>query len=629
MSKERHVQITTRGKKQYAHLRCYAPTAKCGICTDLIGRDRFKVGADGTFYHADCAAGYNVNKISLGRVAKGAGSGAAIGATVGSAVPGVGTAVGAGVGAAAGGAAAALKGRKKNPTSGKGMYWIEYFDPDDPKGERIKKWKFNTWDKAKQFHDELCQMWKQWGIDIPIRIKATRGGIDVVSLDNKIDGHVRLEGKGLHEGIHIDLFDSMIEEGMSKEEAYIDGDIFTNTKEGKQEATKFLKDNNIAVAIENSSWDWNENPMTRAEARQKISRLRAGQKIKPPHDWFYRVRPAIRQQYPGRSKEDVDMITAGVWHGYPRQTQIGIIQKMAPSEENPIGWSQQGTYTTKEEAQSVADSFSGEWIEAMKFYHPIRQVWEVYVKRTPSENPIPKLQIYAEEWDWSKRSMIPKRVKHEVIDDRVFLQRYGGGEIMAELVKEGVIISARPPGLIRAVLLVPKPLYPSPIYQELKEEIDRRGYLTRTPTPSENPSKTEARSEAERIRGRGRRARVMKVGKHDYQVFVDGERISRPVAKIKVKRMVKMKVKGKKRVKVGKMPTQIIVQSPEKHDIAVVEVPPLPPAEERAVVEEVAQQVVEGTIKAEEQMLPMQETVDEGTLAREIVDALKRLAPAE
>ncbi len=48
-------------------------------------------------------------------------------------------------------------------------YFITYFDPADPKAERIKTWNFKTLPEARKWQKELKVVWKASAKDFPIK----------------------------------------------------------------------------------------------------------------------------------------------------------------------------------------------------------------------------------------------------------------------------------------------------------------------------------------------------------------------------------------------------------------------------------------------------------------------------
>lgn len=64
--------------------------------------------------------------------------------------------------------------------------------------------------------------------------------------------------------------------------------------------------------------------MTYAE---KVARIRAGKKVRPPDRWWRAMWRTVRLQYPDRSVRDVSKITAGIWHNYSKEKQVGILKR--------------------------------------------------------------------------------------------------------------------------------------------------------------------------------------------------------------------------------------------------------------------------------------------------------------
>ena len=73
-------------------------------------------------------------------------------------------------------------------------------------------------------------------------------------------------------------------------------------------------------------------------ASAKIRALRAGKKVKPPYAWFNKILRRLRKMrgYKGYSAKRLQTIAAGIWHGYGKATQIGIIRaEPARREKKP------------------------------------------------------------------------------------------------------------------------------------------------------------------------------------------------------------------------------------------------------------------------------------------------------
>ena len=62
---------------------------------------------------------------------------------------------------------------------------------------------------------------------------------------------------------------------------------------------------------------------------EKIKKLEAGEKVKPPKKWWDKMRAEIAAEpkYKDRSSEDLDTITAGIWYGYDKAAQEKIIKE--------------------------------------------------------------------------------------------------------------------------------------------------------------------------------------------------------------------------------------------------------------------------------------------------------------
>lgn len=71
----------------------------------------------------------------------------------------------------------------------------------------------------------------------------------------------------------------------------------------------------------------------RKELEEKLEALKRGETVRPPWLWFYTTKEVMKEMYPDREERDIDAITAGIWHGYSREAQIEIIEKMLKGED--------------------------------------------------------------------------------------------------------------------------------------------------------------------------------------------------------------------------------------------------------------------------------------------------------
>ena len=90
----------------------------------------------------------------------------------------------------------------------------------------------------------------------PVRVSPNRQGTDVANPERTRDIHIRLETfdvigddglpGGKEESICVDIFDSTIpREATARLNPHVDSDCFDNTDEGAEDATEFLKLNEI------------------------------------------------------------------------------------------------------------------------------------------------------------------------------------------------------------------------------------------------------------------------------------------------------------------------------------------------------------------------------------------------
>lgn len=63
------------------------------------------------------------------------------------------------------------------------------------------------------------------------------------------------------------------------------------------------------------------------EAERKINILRSGGNVRPPFNWWNKMLPEIRNEYPHKQFKDIQQILGGIWNKYDTQTKINIINE--------------------------------------------------------------------------------------------------------------------------------------------------------------------------------------------------------------------------------------------------------------------------------------------------------------
>jgi hypothetical protein len=72
--------------------------------------------------------------------------------------------------------------------------------------------------------------------------------------------------------------------------------------------------------------------------REEIQKVEAGEKVRPPREWFNAMLRQVRRQYPKFSIERLNRITAGVWHKYPKATKLTLLRRYQKERKgNPNG----------------------------------------------------------------------------------------------------------------------------------------------------------------------------------------------------------------------------------------------------------------------------------------------------
>jgi len=76
-----------------------------------------------------------------------------------------------------------------------------------------------------------------------------------------------------------------------------------------------------------------QNPPVSTKRQQellsKIPQIREGRGAKPPKEWLKAMTQVVKQGYGRIPKERLARITCGIWHQYPPQAKIGIIERIA------------------------------------------------------------------------------------------------------------------------------------------------------------------------------------------------------------------------------------------------------------------------------------------------------------
>ncbi len=67
------------------------------------------------------------------------------------------------------------------------------------------------------------------------------------------------------------------------------------------------------------------------EKNRKLKQLEAGGNVRPPKNWWKKVRPVIVNQYPMRDKREVDQVLGGIWNSYDTQTKEKIVREYQTS----------------------------------------------------------------------------------------------------------------------------------------------------------------------------------------------------------------------------------------------------------------------------------------------------------
>lgn len=62
------------------------------------------------------------------------------------------------------------------------------------------------------------------------------------------------------------------------------------------------------------------------ELLKKIPQIKKGESVRPPLEWWKKMLREVEQNYPSYSKERQQRIVAGIWHGYNKEQQIGIVR---------------------------------------------------------------------------------------------------------------------------------------------------------------------------------------------------------------------------------------------------------------------------------------------------------------
>jgi hypothetical protein len=60
----------------------------------------------------------------------------------------------------------------------------------------------------------------------------------------------------------------------------------------------------------------------------KIEQIKKGYTVRPPAPWWEAMREIVKATYPDATEEDVNRITAGIWHRYSPETQIDILSRI-------------------------------------------------------------------------------------------------------------------------------------------------------------------------------------------------------------------------------------------------------------------------------------------------------------
>lgn len=72
--------------------------------------------------------------------------------------------------------------------------------------------------------------------------------------------------------------------------------------------------------------------------REEIAKVKRGERVRPPREWFTAMRRRVKKQYPRLAdlrpearklgyERGISLITAGIWHGYSRATQLKLLRR--------------------------------------------------------------------------------------------------------------------------------------------------------------------------------------------------------------------------------------------------------------------------------------------------------------
>jgi hypothetical protein len=60
---------------------------------------------------------------------------------------------------------------------------------------------------------------------------------------------------------------------------------------------------------------------------EKIRRIKAGKKVRPPKRWWKKMYRRVSKQYPTYGKKRKSKIAAGIWHKMKKSSKLRVVSK--------------------------------------------------------------------------------------------------------------------------------------------------------------------------------------------------------------------------------------------------------------------------------------------------------------
>ncbi len=72
------------------------------------------------------------------------------------------------------------------------------------------------------------------------------------------------------------------------------------------------------------------------EMKRKINLLKHNKNVRPPLNWWNKMLPTIKGEYPTYDRDEIDQVLGGIWNNYSIETKIKIIKEYQKDDDSAI-----------------------------------------------------------------------------------------------------------------------------------------------------------------------------------------------------------------------------------------------------------------------------------------------------